>query len=253
MGMEKIEKYVNDKEVQNQKEELIAGLHDRMRDAMTSGKTEQEAFNEAVASLSGLEELAVALDGKRRTVYINRLNFHHSLITFAIIALVILACGVYIRMDYQPVVKAQLLRAHDVMYPFIYNLQPMFVALYGLAIALFITLVWPVARGIMRLLNPARTQRIAFDFGKSLAVALVGWLAISVLLLGVNAGYPPHYEPEILSLLNVPRGPWVFGPFDIGLDVIFWFIYPVIVIFTWPISILIYNLLLKNKRYLVKQ
>jgi hypothetical protein len=69
--MERVIQFVNDKfknvrnspEIQAQKEELIATLHDKIRDAMLLGKTKEQAFSQAVSTLSDMDELTEMLDG----------------------------------------------------------------------------------------------------------------------------------------------------------------------------------------------
>lgn len=219
--MEKVIKYVNDrfrisgnsKEVQNQKEELIASLHDKIHDAMSKGKTEDEAFAAAVASLDGLEELTEALDGKHRMLFVNRLNFHHSLFMFAVIALELLlgiaVCMMLINAGSSSVISNA--------------------TLLGLSIALFASAIIPIVSGIIYGSNAKKADKVAFDFRKAITGALFGWLAISLGLAIINIA--------ILPLMDVK---------------VIWFIWPMIGISNWPVSLIIYNILYKSKRYEVK-
>jgi hypothetical protein len=245
MDMDRIAKYVNEKfkhagssmVILNQKKEMIAGLQDKMRDLMAGGKSEDEAFKEVVASLGGMEELTEALNGRHRTVYINRLKFHHSLWVIATIMLEALVCFLFLpfRQDAAGILP--------------YSTNPTLALSMFLGPMLLAIAVYPLVCGIVCAKRPQQAQLVAFNFRKFLTFALIGWLTISLFLFAVNMAFPPHYADEYMYLHDTP---FVLGPFDIGIGVVFWFIYPVMVLLTWPISILIYNLLFKSKRYLAE-
>lgn len=251
--MERVAKYVNEKfkyagnsrEVQNQKEELIASLHDKIHDMMAQGKSEDEAFADAVFSMGSLEELTEALDGRRRTVYVNRLNFHHGLLVFAAIALEILAFGAYSLPKYWPILS----NAQTASY-IIQQVSAMFI---GLGIAVFSVAIWPLVCGILYRSNPVKAEQVVFDFKKRITVALVGWLAISLGLALVNFAFPAYTDLEANNVLDRLLAVVTDPAQDMPIKMIYWFIFPMIGVSNWPISILIYNLLFKNKRYLAKK
>lgn len=231
--MERVVKYVNEKfrnaghskEVQNQKEELIADLHDKIHEAMSRGKSEDEAFNGAVASLGEMEELTEALNGKRRTVYINRLNFHHSLLTFGLIALAILGCGAFYLAGWLTDRHGQQ-SWHDMPY---FDTHTAIVIFIGLGIALFAMAIWPLVCGIIYGTNPGKVKQLESGFRQRITVAMVGWLAVSLGLTFIN-----------------------MAPIEKAAGPVIWFIWPLIAITDWPISVVIYNILFKREKYLVK-
>ena len=247
--MDRVVQYINEKfkhagkskAVLNQKEELIASLHDKVTDLMAQGKTEDDAFREAVTSLDGLEELTEALGGRSRMVYINRLKFHHSLLVFAVITLEILACYLFLpfRQDASCILPD--------------STNPLLALSMFLGPVLLAVVAYPLICAILCMRKPQQARLVAFDFRKLMTGALIGWLAFSLFLFAVNVAFPPHYRLEYIFLHETASTPFVLGPFDFGIGIVFWFFYPMIGIFAWPVSILIYNLLFKNKRYLVKQ
>ena len=216
--MERVVKFVNEKfkyagsstEVQNQKEELIASLHDKIHDALAQGKSEDEAFASATASLDGLDELTGMLDGRHRTVRVNLLNLHHAWIAFGVIA-VEMALGAlgYVLGAFPGVSK-------DALYS-------MFL---GLGVALVCTAVWPAISTVIYAREPGKAERAQFDFRRYFVTAIIGWTAISLGLAIVN----------IALMARVPEMPM-------------WFVWPMIGISNWPVSLLIYNRLYHSKKY----
>ena len=231
--MDRVVKYVNaklkhaghTKEVQSQKEELVTGLREKITDAMSHGKTESEAFNEAVASLDGMEELTEALNRKRSTVYVNRLNFHHSLMTFGLIALEILACGCYYLIGWLTLPPGQQSWL-DMPY---FDLETVVGTFVGLGIVLSATTICPLIRGILYRVNPGKVKLVEFNFKQKLRDASVGLLVIFI----------------ALTIINVAPIEKFAGP-------MIWFIWPLIGATNWPISVIIYDRLFKNERYMEK-
>ncbi len=228
--MDKIERYVNKKlknagnakEVQNQKEELIAGLRDKISDAISRGVAESEAFSEAIASLEGMEELTEALSRKRRTVYVNRLNFHHCLITFGLIALEIVACGAVYLAGWRTLPSGQQSYL-DMPY---FDMQTITAVFAGLGIALAAATICPLVWGILYKANPGKVKQVESDFKQRFTTAVIGWLAVFLGLAFLNA-----------------------VPLEKAAGPVIWFIWPLIGITNWPISILIYDKLFKSDKY----
>lgn len=250
--MERVVRYVNEKfkeagnsrEVQSQKEELIADLHDRIHEAMSRGKTEDEAFDEAVAAMDGLEELTDALGGKRRTVFVNRLNFHHSLLVFAVIALEILAFGAYQFVKYMPVFKAPIPPSPTGVVSF--NMPATIAIFVGLGIALLATAVYPLICGMICKVNPGKAQNLDFHFRKSLMTAVIGWLTLSAFLAAVNFLFPTYANSDMNNVVEMFIQPY---PVNMSISVVCWFIWPLIGISNWPLSMFFYGLLFRRKRY----
>lgn len=186
--MERVIKYVNEKfkysgntiEVQNQKEELIASLHDKIYDVMSKGKTEDDAFKEAVASLDELAELTEALDGRHRKLYVNRLNFHHGLITFAVIALELLAGIVLFLLGKSNGIEADTS------------------AVVGMFVALFVMVIISLVYSFIFVSNPKKTDRVEFNFRKAFTASIIGWLALSILLTIINIATLPLMDEKVI-------------------------------------------------------
>jgi hypothetical protein len=231
--MERVIKFVNEqfkhagnsREVQNQKEELIASLHDKIFDAMSRGKSEDKAFDDAMHSLGSMEELTEELSGKRRTVYVNRLNFDHSLIAFGLIMLEIRACGAYYLMGWVTCPSGQQSWL-DMPY---FDTHTVIVTFIGIGIALFATTIYPLVCGIIYRKNPGKVKQVEFDFHKRITIAFIGWLAV---LLG-------------LAIINMAPIPKDAGP-------VIWFIWPMIGVANWPLSLVVYNKLFKSRRYVAE-
>jgi hypothetical protein len=231
--MEKVIRHVNEmfkhagnsKEVKSQKEELITDLHDKILDLMSQGKSEDEAFQDAITSMDGLEELTEVLSGKHRTIYINRLKFRHSLMTFGLITLEIVACGAFYLFGWLTLPDGQQ-SYMDMPY---FDMHTVIITFVGLGIALLATAIFPIVRGLIYKKNPEKVIHVEFDFSKKMMVAVIGWIAV---LLG-------------LTIINI-------APIEKDAGPVIWFQWPIIAISNLPISIIIYNMLYKSKRYSAK-
>lgn len=232
--MDRVIKYVNEKfkhaghskEAHSQREELIAGLHDKISDAMSKGKSEDEAFRDAIASLDGLEELTQVLNAKRRTVYINKLRFHHSLLTFGLIALEILICGAYYLANWRSLPGDVVMMSYRDMPCFgMGMINPVLIIL---AIALFATTIYPLVRGILYRRNTRKVEQVELGLRQSMTVAVLGWLVVTLVLTVWN----------IAPMIEKNLGPAI------------WFQWPALAMAGWPLSVLIYGWLYKRRRYL---
>lgn len=143
---------------------------------MSRGKTEDEAFMEAVGSLDGLEELTEELSGKRRRLYVNRLYFRHCLLVCAVVALEVLAW-----------LAASWAGATGGMKPGILDLGVLVLAAVAFC---------PIVSGIICKKNPDKAERVEFDFRRCITIALFGWLALSLGLAIFN----------VATLANMPVG-----------------------------------------------
>jgi hypothetical protein len=216
--MERVVKYVNDifkqagnsAEVKNQKEELIASLHDRIYDAMASGKSEDQAFDHAVSKLGDLSELTELLDGSHRTIFVNRLSLHQGLIAYAIIVLeLVISGGLYMALP----MSGKSPDAQQAM-------------LMSLACALVASSIWPIAAAFAYYKKPNRVEKSEFNFRKQITIALVVSLAVSIAVIFINL--------KVIAFTA---------------DLAIWFWWPVLGIANWPLSLFIYNWLYKMKRY----
>jgi hypothetical protein len=149
--------------IAEQREELEAHMRDRISDSMEHGSSHDDAFAGAVDSLGNLDELIDTITGKRKKIYVNRMNWYTMAFSFAYGTLYMLAIGIW--------------------FCFMgFGAYAAFVALAGWCGFLVPALI----RVIDYLRHPFATEMLPVDNASLIRSSVVGWLAISLACWVVN-------------------------------------------------------------------
>jgi membrane associated rhomboid family serine protease len=171
------------------------------------GRTYNEAVAEAISSMGDLKPLFDQVSGNTRSVYINRLNSDDAkYCTLMIAAEYMLGWLFYLLSTQNP--------GNEFLLPFV---------VFGLVLGAALS-IWPVVAYMTQKRQPEKVDTVGMPYRKQMRVALVSWIALSVVLLIVNA--MTWYHSYVL-----------------------WAVWPVIGIANWPVNIWLYHRLLVSGKY----
>lgn len=200
-------RYPGTQAVREQIEELRDTLHLKTEELQAQGKTYDEAAREAIASMGDVSHLFDEVSGNVKTVYINRLNRNNSIF-----------CSLIILAEFLTGWLVVLLNAGlDATYWWF--TLPLLGILLGLG-------VWVAASVIAYKRKPLKTEVVDYPFRRHMKTAVIGWLCLSLLLLGINLWIGAYMSPNTI-----------------------WFQWPVIGIANWPLNIWLYHRQLKSGHY----
>ncbi|MGE5494476.1 MAG: permease prefix domain 1-containing protein [Burkholderiales bacterium] len=200
-------RYPGTQAVREQIEELRDTLHLKTEELQAQGKTYDEAAREAIASMGDVSHLFDEVSGNVKTVYINLLNRNNSIFCSLIILAEFLAGWLVVLLN----------AGLDATYWWF--TLPLLGILLGLG-------VWVAAAVIAYKREPLKTEVVDYQFRRHMKIAVIGWLCLSLLLLGINLWIGVYMRPNTI-----------------------WFQWPVIGIANWPLNIWLYHRQLTSGHY----
>lgn len=203
-------RYPDTQAVREQIEEIRDTLHLKTEELQAQGKTYEQAAKEAIDSIGDISPLIGEVAGNVRTVYVNRLSRNNAIICSSLIFAELAISWI-----------AAFISTMEVMKPML--LMPFVLSLAGLILGMG---VWVAISVITWKREPQKTEVVDYPFRRLMRMALVGWLCLSLVLLGANLWMGLYIKPNTM-----------------------WFQWPMIGIANWPLNIWVYNKQLKSGRY----
>lgn len=200
-------RYPNTKAVREQIEELRDTLHLKTEEFQSQGKTYEQAACLAIESIGDISALMGEVSGNIRTIYVNRLSRNNVILSSSMIFAEFLIGWIVVLST-----KSNWFVLTSLTY-----------STLGLIAGIG---VWVAISVITWKREPKKIEVLDFRFRRQMRMAVIGWLCLSFVLLGVNL------------LLG-----YVFYPNTM------WFQWPVIGIANWPLNIWLYHRQLTSGKY----